>query len=560
MTTAECWGRPFRRFSVLSLLLATLSSLTAVTSAAADDWDAASGDSRATFPYVPARRPATASKGLCTGVRGNGNRIFAHFGSEAQITGRYGPLEGAAGGSSGSITVFLAESIQGNPLVYRCGRRPCRRQETAARIALQWKTMQALPDAGIGLDVQQLAAIVALVQEKGILALLEDPETLQEGIDAFLSLVEDLGPIVNPEIRILLENSPDPAFHIRDIIEATQDGLSFMVNDTLVFVRPGLLNWQQLAKLFGRLGSFYAGYGPYDRPAARRFLNQCAVQSLDLDWDHTAVLPAGDTTCGELFLSQYDAYRDRFDLDTSHSRIDDPIGIYLPNLATTGVIVGSGVRKWKQARRDYFEAQPTPLVLDFDTEVRFGYWGRNDDLRVVARGLRREHDLGSRKFRPLGQATWRTILSASPAEPGLSAGVPLPSGEISVGGWDDPLRVLVLDALRCRDTVAVNRPGGVGGFTTDVTALLGASDRELRALYSVEDPRSSFSVGLARAEGNWCSDWDTPDGFDVEALFEVGFFAPFVTADPTFLRGPRAYPGASPDLEIFGCTAGVTDP
>lgn len=546
--------------SLSRLVLAGLLTFATAAPGAADDWDGVSGDYPELFPFFELRRPGSAPKQLCTGVRGNGNRIFAHFGSQAQITGRYGPLEGAAGGSSGSITVFLAESIQANPLMYRCGGHRCTRRETAARIALQWKTMQALPETGIGLDVTTLLELVQQVQDEGILDLLQDPETLQEGVDAFLDLLRDLGGIVNPELIELILNSPDPAFHINDIVEATQKALAFVVDDTLVFVRPGLLNWDQLATLFGRLGSFYAGYGPYDRPAVRRFLDRCALQSLDLDWDHTAALPAGDSSCGELFTAQFDAYRERFDLEETRSRIDDPIGRFLPNLATTGLIVGSGVAKWEQARRDYFAAMPTELMLDFDGEVRFGYWGRRDDLRVVRRGLRSESDLASQKFRGLGRATWRTILSASPAEPGLSAGVPLPGGEVSVGGWDDPLRVLVLDALRCRHTVGVNRPGGVGGFTTDVTALLGASPAELDALYAIANPESSFSVGLARNEGNWCSDWDTPDGFDVEALFEAGFNAPFLTNDRFFLNGPRAYPGASPDLEIFGCTPGFTGP
>lgn len=547
------------RSSVIALAALALALLVPTPPAAADDWDAVSGDYPELFPFFLLRPPGFAPKRLCTGVRGNGNRIFAHFGSQAQITGRYGPLQGAAGGSSGSITVFLAESIQANPLMYRCGFRPCTRAETSARIALQWKTMQALTGTGIGLDVSTLVTLVQRVQDEGILELLQDPATVPQAVDAFLDLLRDLGDVVNPELFTLIQNSPDPVFHIQDIVEATQQGLSFVVDDTLVFVRPGLLNWDALATLFGRLGSFYAGYGPYDRPEARRFLDQCARQSLDLDWDETAALPAGDSTCGELFVQQFDAYRERFDLETSRNRIDDPIGRFLPNLATTGVIVGSGVAKWEQARANYFAAEPTPLELDFAREVRFGYWGRRDDLRTVRRGLRRESDLGSEKFLALGRATWRTILSASPAEPGLSAGVPLPTGQISVGGWDDPLRVLVLDALRCRHTVGVNRPGGVGGFTTDVTSLLGASPEELDALYALANPESSFSVGLARNEGNWCSDWDTPDGFDVEALFESGFNAPFVTADPFFLEGPRAYPGASPDLEIVGCTPGITE-
>lgn len=544
------WSRvPFRLLSTTLIALAFFLPGNAL----------ASGGEGDLLSFLRLRPPGWAPKQLCTGVRGNGNRIFAHFGSQAQITGRYGPLQGAAGGSSGSITVFLAESIQANPLMKRCGRRRCTQAETAARIALQWKTMQALPETGIGLDVATLLELIERVQEENILELIQDPETLQEGVDAFLALLGDLGPIVNPELIFLIENSPDPAFHIQDIVEATQEGLGFVVSDTLVFVRPGLLNWDQLATLFGRLGSFYAGYGPYDRPAVRRFLKQCAVPSLDLDWDHTAALPAGDSTCGERFTALFDAYRESFDPETSRSRIDDPIGRFLPNLATTGVIVGSGVAKWEQARRDYFAATPTPLELDFEEEVRFGYWGRADDLFVVALGLRDEPDLASRKFEALGRGTWRTILSASPAEPGLSAGVPLPGGQVSVGGWDDPLRVLVLDALRCRHTVGVNRPGGVGGFTTDVTTLLGASEEELDALYSLSDPESSFSVGLERNEGNWCSDWDTPDGFDAEALFESGFNAPFLTNDPFFLNGPRAYPNASPNFEILGCTPGVTE-
>ncbi len=542
--------------TLFGLLLALV--LGAAAPGAADDWDDFAGEYPELFPHFQLRAPAWAPKRLCTGVRGNGNRIFAHFGAEAQITGRYGALSGAAGGSSGSITVFLAESIQANPLMYRCGGRPCTRQETAARIALQWKTMQALPETGIGLDVSTLLGFVQAVQDGNILELLQDPATVAEGVDAFLDLLRDLGPIVNPELITLITNSPDPVFHITDIVEATQKGLAFQVDDTIFFVRPGILNWDQLATLFGRLGSFYAGYGPYDRAGVRRFLDRCAVPSLDQDWDHTASLPAGDSTCGELFTAQFDAYREAFDPETSRSRIDDRIGRFLPNLATTGVIVGSGVAKWEEARANYFAANPTALELDFEDEVRFGYWGRRDDLRVVRRGLRRESDLGSQKFRALGRATWRTILTASPAEPGLSAGVPLPGGEVSVGGWDDPLRVLVLDALRCRHTIGVNRPGGVGGFTENVTRLLGASQDDIDALYTIANPQSSFSVGLERNEGNWCADWDTPDGFDVEALFESGFNAPFVTADPFFLNGPRAYPGASPDLEIFGCTAGVT--
>ena len=66
---------------------------------------------------------------VCAAVRGNGQLIFAHFASLARITEHYGPLWGSAGGSSGSITQFLLESVQMNPAVASCGEQPCTRAE-----------------------------------------------------------------------------------------------------------------------------------------------------------------------------------------------------------------------------------------------------------------------------------------------------------------------------------------------------------------------------------------------------------------------------------------------
>src|SRR5574338_1035238 len=68
-----------------------------------------------------------ADRRVCAAVRGNGQLIFAHFASLARITEHYGPLWGSAGGSSGSITQFLLESIQMNPAVASCGEYECTR-------------------------------------------------------------------------------------------------------------------------------------------------------------------------------------------------------------------------------------------------------------------------------------------------------------------------------------------------------------------------------------------------------------------------------------------------
>ncbi len=56
---------------------------------------------------------------LCAAVRGNGQSILTHFASLSQIVGHYGVVDGMAGGSSGSITTFVYESMLKNPVMKR---------------------------------------------------------------------------------------------------------------------------------------------------------------------------------------------------------------------------------------------------------------------------------------------------------------------------------------------------------------------------------------------------------------------------------------------------------
>jgi hypothetical protein len=498
---------------------------------------------------------------LCTGIRGNGNRIFAHFGSLARIVEHSGPVRCAAGGSSGSITTFLVESVNRNPVVDRCGRRSCSATRLAERHALLYRSMAGLTEVGIGADVRTIVGLVERVQAEGIVALLDtDP---QSAVAAFVNVLEDFGEIVNPEVFELLAQSPDPAYHVRDLVAGLQDAVGFQVRDSMVFVRVGVINFNVLVELFGRIGDFYAGYGPFDRSGVGAWLDACAAPSRGLTWVDAAALPMpGGSTCGARFAELYRAY------ETAHrasppvpSRLDDRIGDRLPMLAVTGVLTGEAITQWQTARAQYFAAEPVTFAPDFG-DVRFGYFGRDRDLARIARGLSRRHgdDPVTERFLALGQASWREILGSSPAEPGFEAAVPLSAGVLSVGGWADPLRVQVLDALGARHVVAVNRRGGeqIGGFTPEVSRQLGADDDELARLYSLEDPRSSFVAALRTADAVWCTDWDTPDGFDPAALFADGYSAPMLTSDRFFLRGRNPYPGASPDVAIVGCTPGLT--
>ncbi|MEM9388603.1 MAG: hypothetical protein AAGA68_26420 [Pseudomonadota bacterium] len=525
-------------------------------------WDSNADNGFATADFRPgsgvrALRAWGYDAPMCAGVRGNGPRLWAHFTSIARLIEHYGPLGGLAGGSSGSITLFLTESAQANPLVTDCGNRVCSRVEAGAREAFWMKAIQGLTEAGLIGDIVLIVELIALIEEEGILALLQGDDPLA-GVEALLDILSDpaVQSLINPEVIDLLLTSPDPVFHAIDLIDSLANAATFTVDDPTVFVRPGVINFDAFAEIVGRLGNFLAAYGEYDIETARSLVDACAVPGRFMDWPTVATLPAGDSTCGEAFSALFDDYLANLD-DNAPSRLDDPIGRYVQMAVTTAVLQGDAVDSYTQARTQYLAAQPINWDVSFD-DIRFGYWGRSSDIaRAEARLASDFPDLKSQRFTSLGEAPWREILTLSPAEPGLARALELPDGRLSAGGWTDPVPTQVLQALGCEEVVLVNRRDGIGAFTTGVAELLGASEAELDALYDLADPTSSFSDALSRASGVWCTDWDAPDTFDIEGLSAEGYEAPFETDAPFFTQAPEPYEGISSDLNLVGCTPGV---
>ena len=505
--------------------------------------------------FTPSRPSAQSS--TCAGIRGNGQNLFAHYGALARHVEEFGPIACAAGGSSGSITTFLLESMWANPDVHNCssGRR-CGRVARDARTALLLKSVTGLVDTGLFEDAATVTALVDGVAAGNIVDLLNG-EVPEEGVDALRRLLRDVGPLINDEVFDLLANSPDPVFHATDIVEGLQKGLQFIVDDPRVFLRTSVIDFDALATLFGVYGSFYAGYGPADRAGVSGWMNACAEPGLGMSWEEVAALPGTEgRTCGETFGDLFNAYREAFAAAGGPNRADDPVGLHLPVFGVTGVLTGDAIGLWEDARAAWVAAAPIPFEPDFD-DVGVGYWGQERDLRRMKRVLDRSYDdLVAEQFVPLGPASWREVLASSPAEPGFSPAVPLSSGVLSVGGWADPLRVLPLEALGAKTTIAINRLGGVGGFTESVTRLLNASDDDIAALYSTTDPESSFYLGLERATGVWCTDWDGQGG-DPNLLFNDAYDSPLITDSRRLLRPRFGYGKVGPDVAIAGCTPGV---
>lgn len=501
-----------------------------------------------TLPIRPSAQDST-----CAGVRGNGRNIFAHYGVLARQVEEYGAVTCAAGGSSGSITVFILESIWANPSVHQCRPdRPCGRRARDARISLMLKSFVGLSEAGLFQDVATVNALLQGISDGQIMEQMQGPNPL-DGVTAFVNLLRDLGPLINQDVIELLLRSPDPVFHATDIIDGLQKGVQFIVDDPRVFLRTSVLNFDEVADLFGLYGSFYAGYGPVDRDLFNRWLRRCARSGIGLTWEEVAAAPGPrGRTCGETLVTLFNDYRENVAREGGRSRINDKVGTYLPVFGVTGVITGRSIGIWQEARNAWLAATPIPFEPDF-ADIGVGYWGKADELGVMARRLnRRFNDLGSMQFVPIGEATWREVLAASPAEPGFSPAVPLPAGVLSVGGWADPLRVLPLKALRAKRTVAVNRRDGVGSFTVDLTRLLNATDAEVSALYSTTDPLSTFSISLDRATGVWCTDWDAQMSIP-DLLFNDAYNSPLITSARRFLRPRFGYQNVGPGFSIDGC-------
>lgn len=499
------------------------------------------------------------ARNVCVAVRGNGQRIFAHFAALSRIVEHYGLIAGVSGGSSASITAFLLESVELNPALETCGDRTCTASEQAARAAFLLKSIQGYVDVlgatDEALALRQLAPLAGQVQEQGIAGLAEsDPEAARAALLDLLGS-DDLRELVNPELLELLQTSSDPAFHVRDIAGALSSFGSFSTDDPKILVRPGVIDFQVLARKVGRIANFYAAYGPSDDAAVADLLDACAIPSRGLSWPETAALPAGDSTCGERYAEIVTAYRDALvaDEDAFDARVDDEVGAWIPALISTSVITGESVAGWEAARAQYLAGEEPVLDVTFE-DVRFGYWGLDSDLARVQSNPRGYDDAKTAKFLSLGEATWAHALSYSPAEPGLTRALELPDGSVSAGGWSDLHPVLALQNLGCDEVVYVTRTGGESTFAQGVATLLGMQPEDQSALY---DPAtdSAYDRSIREADAVWCTRWDEGSAADIPALAADAFDAPMVTDDPAFTEGEAAYGNVQPDLDLPGCAS-----
>lgn len=468
----------------------------------------------------------------CAAVRGNGDRILAHFGSIGRYHDSYPAFDGIAGGSSGSITSFIYESMLMNPLLKECGGTSCTSEEKRQRLAFLVKSIMGYVDVyknteevqALLFTIDAVKDLRALFAEPSFQKLMEyDAAAAAQKVVAVLKSPEFRG-LINPDLITLFQNSQNIPFHLKELERNLKNFGSWKAADPSIFFFPGFINWPELARRMGRIADFYAGYGAYyPQREVDAVLQQCAPQLAGKDWNNAEIL-----ACQKEFTALIADYRKANIADVSGPhRIQDPIGKGTMALASTSILMGDeNLAIYKAAHDSYRRGEAYEFQPKF-SDIRMGYFGREADLARIQKNERGYTDTRTQRFESLGTRAWQDIISVSPAEPSLSDIRPVDAGRYSIGGWIDLSPTLVLRNAGCDEVVYFTRyvDRNISGFAASIVKLLNASDDELQQIIGANPdvvPTPAFILSNNEATGVWCTDWDAPAMGDFNAQFRAG--------------------------------------
>ncbi|MGE0763543.1 MAG: hypothetical protein AB7N80_09730 [Bdellovibrionales bacterium] len=531
-------------------------------------------------PVPPPPRP------YCLALRGNGELAPAHWGGLAQVVERLGLPAGMAGGSSASISLFLLESIAENPMVKGATLNQQRERASLLLKSLQsyleviasrpeWREMMALAaflqqqGGGQGMEFKEWLKMMVESQPDKLIDLVM---TNMDKIQASLQIAIEMG-LINPQTFA-------PLFvALNDLKEATtpeqKAGAAARVNfysseiyrsvvllgkfdaesDHNLFFRSGLVSFNQLATSFGLVGNFYAGRDltPTLRADLQSFVQLCAPLAKKKTWNQ---LRTAEPACDQKFKALVVGYKQADLPTTSPDRHLEPVGRYIATFPTTAVLRGSAYQAVKAAQGRYHQDMNPEFGKNFavdSNDIRFGYWGQNQDLVKIEQTLKNNYpnDAKSQRFFALGESSWAQVMALSPAEPGLAPMLEFKKGTeplFSAGGWSDLHPALVLKAQGCEQVVYVTRRGGESLFGQGVAKrLFGFAEvpweqistrEEMKAinkvrnnqgkpedqtslwsrLYNLANQESSYNLALKTFDGVLCTDWNRFDIIEEGAI------------------------------------------
>jgi hypothetical protein len=459
----------------------------------------------------------------CLAIRGNGDRINSTLHSMARIIEEMGRPEAVAGGSSASIAAFLLESILQNPVVLSEGNLHARNAKIGLLLKSFWGYLDAVRQQSLGTfyfglgqisksdrPVESLSTLVETNESSSILNYQEIKRILNGGL--------------NPLARVKLLN---------DLKDQIRDFGAFDSSQIAILFKPALVDFDEFARLIGVAGDFYAGQGDfYDRGRVASWLTDCSSAQLprqDRYWNNVSGIQTsgGQGNCGDTFRKIVQNYLGEYHTRGGQlpfrRRIDQPIGGTLRSLISTSIIQNQDeIDKYFRAKDLYWKGLPIIYDPDF-SQVRFGYWGRKEDIvNLQANRLRYDDEKTRRMVSLLGDrndAPWFEAIRTSPAEPGLANPRLIEGVGLSVGGWSDLQPISALNNIGCSTTIYVTRAANHDSlFARGMVKILGGSDEMVDSIFGRENwtsrgngEFSSSQKSLNEASGAWCTHWDDID-------------------------------------------------
>lgn len=509
---------------------------------------------------------------LCAAVRGNGQYLFAHFGSLARIVEEVGVPDGMSGGSSGSITTFLYESMRLNRSVKVAG--VVDREALALLLKSMMGYLEVLKDSEEVRALKSLVELAATAQQNGAGAN-STLGTTQSAIAIQQTLSDSaLRSLINPTIFAMLLDQDDLGYvnydyKVREIRTALASLGKFDASDEKILFREGIINYPGLVEAIGRIGDFYAERGPADPETFDTFIKGCKATRSATWQEIAATRLASGETCGAVFSKLLKDYRAAATRDPSFAghRLDDAMGTEILSIATSAHIQGTAsVVAFDEATTRYRQGQEPRFALDFDT-VKIGYWmpaglQPTVETKLLAAASTDAKAKHAHIFSRGATPSWRAALEKSTMEPGLSRLLRDSNTSIHAGGWSDLHPVQVLQAAGCGDVIYVTRRGEETGFVSEprpitdstsphgVAELLGLKADYQKALYTWSNLQSSYSRAIDGAGAVWCTEWDLAGSSEFDKMFALGYGAKFVPNSPNLTD---KYPSGQLVGSLVGC-------
>ncbi len=472
-----------------------------------------------------------ASAPYCLALRGNGELEPAHWGALASVVEKMGLPQAQAGGSSGSISTFILDSIASNPWVATANS-----EDKKIRAAWLLKSLQGVssylwqqPSIQNSLDLKQ--TIVKIQQAVGngelktllTIARSQDLSTLQKraaDISVLINTLNNIGIGDSPKYKnflvdlqqlstghwLSLTRFKRAQFYSQDLYDAISTFGSFDAQkDQNLFFREGIINFRKLAESLGKVATFVAGqdWNQATTDLFTRLNDLCLPLQNNITWEElVSKEPRCQTMLNQTLNSFFSQPRNWSQVNVARR----PVGYSIPSFPMTSVLIGQSHQQALSALNNYHQNLNHEAALTFKinnpNEVRFGYWGKASHLAYIQKNLNQPFtaydgrnydftsDAKSKKFLALGQVSWLDVMSLSPAEPGLASFQPMTiNGQpaLSAGGWSDLHPVLILKAAGCNNVIYVTRTGGDSLFAQGVAKRLLNLDRSWKLLSTSDE-------------------------------------------------------------------------